>query len=346
MRNIPWLTRYYSPPSLAAGRLRPHSTPACRLRHGRTLTSSPFLHHSSDPRVRNLGREISDEYASVRDVYLTPKHPIVLAHGLLGFAELSISSLVPPLRYWHGIEQALATQGCPLIITASVPPSHGIEERAAKLAADISASIASSKFSGDPVPVNIIAHSMGGLDARYMISRLQRANSNFRVAALVTVGTPHRGSPFADYVLHESAGPLYLPRLYSLLERAGLGTRAFAQLTTRYLATEFNPRTRDDPAVRYFSYGAVVEDLPLFSPFRLPQKIIAQAEGPNDGLVGVDSSRWGQYEGTLLGVSHLDLINWSNRARWTVREWMGVKRNFNAVAFYLGIADMLAREGL
>ena len=47
-----------------------------------------------------------------------------------------------------------------------------------------------------------------------------------------------------------------------------------------------------------------------------------------------------------MDVNHLDLINWSNNFAWTVKGWMGVERRFNAVAFYLGIADMLAKEGL
>lgn len=29
-----------------------------------------------------------------------------------------------------------------------------------------------------------------------------------------------------------------------------------------------------------------------------------------------------------------------------MREWMGMRRTFNAVAFYLDVADMLAKEGL
>ena len=37
---------------------------------------------------------------------------------------------------------------------------------------------------------------MGGLDARYMIGQLGMAD---RVAALLTVTTPHRGSPYADW---------------------------------------------------------------------------------------------------------------------------------------------------
>ena len=50
------------------------------------------------------------------------------------------------------------------------------------------------------------------------------------------------------------------------------------------------------------------------------------AEGPNDGLVSVASSRWGSYKGTLVDVSHLDLINWTNRLRWFVWQLMGNPR--------------------
>jgi triacylglycerol lipase len=62
----------------------------------------------------------------------------------------------------------------------------------------------------------------------------------------------------------------------------------------------------------------------------------------------VASSKWGKdgYRGTLMGVTHLDLINWTNRLKLLVANVIGQPRNFVASAFYLSIADMLAREGL
>ncbi|KAK1448348.1 triacylglycerol lipase [Colletotrichum cuscutae] len=268
----------------------------------------------------------------------TPKNPIVLAHGLMGFSELRLGAYVPPIHYWRGISDSLSTLSGPSnIITTSVPPSGSIEERAAKLGADIAA-----KAGGRAV--NIVAHSMGGLDARYMISHLKPRD--VKVLSLVTVATPHRGSAFADYLLG-GQGPIKLANLYGLIERAGLGTQAFEQLTQRYMEGEFNPATPDSDEVRYFSYGACTDRPPLLSPFRQSHWVIEEAEGANDGLVSVASSRWGKYQGTLLDVSHLDLINWSNRLKWTLRKvWMGQTRTFNAVAFYLDIADMLAKEGL
>ncbi|KAF4494178.1 triacylglycerol lipase [Fusarium agapanthi] len=267
----------------------------------------------------------------------TPKYPIVLAHGLFGFAELRLSPYFPAVEYWHGIRDALTAQGA-TVLTPTVPPSSSIADRATALRSALEA------HAPMPEAVTIVAHSMGGLDARYMLSHL--APLPFRVAAVVTVATPHRGSAFADYLLDEEVSPLhhYLPQLYQTFEKAGLGTAAFSQLTRCYMAEEFNPNTPDQPDVRYFSYGAAVERPALLSPFRHPHAVMTQAEGPNDGLVSVESSHWGTYKGTLLGVSHLDLINWSNRVGWTVREWMGIKKNFNAIAFYLDIADMLAKE--
>lgn len=188
--------------------------------------------------------------------------------------------------------------------------------RAAKLAECIAAC-------ADGRSVNIIAHSMGGLDCRYLISHLQPKNVN--VLSLVTVATPHYGSTFADY-LFEEIGEERLPSVYKLVEGVGMETGAFAQLTQKYMRDEFNPKTPDDPNVRYFSYGAMVDHLPFLSPFRHSRKTIQKLEGPNDGLVSVASSQWGEYKGTLLGVNHLDLINWTNRVRWTMRRIFAGKR--------------------
>lgn len=88
---------------------------------------------------------------------------------------------------------------------------------------------------------------------------------------------------------------------------------------------EFNPKTPDDEHVRYFSYGAMFEP-GLWSAFRQTHGIVKELEGPNDGLVSVESAKWGTYKGTLVGVSHLDLINWTNRLKWAVGRMMGNER--------------------
>ncbi|KAI0528184.1 Alpha/Beta hydrolase protein [Xylaria bambusicola] len=287
----------------------------------------------TDPR---LGKSIHDDYARIRDHYETPKLPIVLAHGLLGFAELHLAPgrWLPPVHYWRGIAEALRANGVH-VITTTVPPSGSLEKRAEKLAHGIADAAGGRE-------VNIIAHSMGGLDARYMISHLRP--TNVKVRSLVTVASPHHGSSFADF-LFEEIGHERLPDLYKFLGSLGVETGAFEQLTSHYMINNFNPRTPDDPDVSYFSYGAMMDRPPLLSPFRQSHGVISRVEGPNDGLVSVASAQWGSYKGTLVNVSHLDLINWTNRWRWMLRSLIGIKPGFNAIAFYLGIADMLAKEG-
>ncbi|KAI9797197.1 MAG: hypothetical protein M1833_005606 [Piccolia ochrophora] len=310
---------------------------------------------SSDPRIQDLGRAIEDDYATIREKYETPKNPVVLAHGLLGFDELHLAgSFLPGVQYWRGITEALTAKGIQ-VITASVSASGSIEGRADGLGREIL-----QKANGKSV--NIVAHRVGspqfimsftqalidppsGLDARYMISRLKPKNVN--VLSLTTIATPHRGSAFADYCF-EQIGKERLPKVYKLLEACQMETGAFSQLTQKYLREEFNNKTPDLEGVRYFSYGATFEPS-MWSLFRQSHRIVQEHEGPNDGLVSVASSKWGGgrgYKGTLVGVSHLDLINWTNQLRWLVWELTGRKRKFNAIAFYLDIADMLAREGL
>ncbi|KAJ5734116.1 hypothetical protein N7493_002902 [Penicillium malachiteum] len=322
-----------------------------RAFHASSVRLKPIL----DPRLEDHGHVIHDKYSTIREKYDAPKNPVVLAHGLLGFDELRLAGpYLPSVQYWRGIKEALSAQGIE-VITATVPPSSSIEQRAEELAREI-------EVGARGKDVNIIAHSMGGLDSRYMISRLKQ--DKFKVLSLTTIATPHRGSAVADFVF-DQIGADRLPQIYYTLDRLNVETGAFAQLTRKYMTETFNPHTPDIEDVRYFSYGAAVNPS-IWSVFRLSHKILSEAEGPNDGLVSVASSHWGGkngYKGTLVGVSHLDLINWSNRLKWLVGEVMGQRRNFNAIAFYLDITgmkksrrsnltmlmfflDMLAKEGL
>lgn len=80
---------------------------------------------------------IHDRFATLRNKYETPKNPIILAHGLLGFEELHLAGQnLPGIKYWYGITDALAAKGVE-VITATVPPSGSIEKRAQKLAESI-----------------------------------------------------------------------------------------------------------------------------------------------------------------------------------------------------------------
>lgn len=285
----------------------------------------------------------------------------------MGFDELRLAGqFLPSVHYWRGIKDAFNAHGIECITTA-VPTTGSIDERAKALYSQILAKLppepsssSSSNGGGGGGPedttststsspkgrkVNIVAHSMGGLDARYLISRLcPDPETEFQVASLTTVATPHRGSSAAD-MLFRDIGPDLLPRLYRLLDRLKISSGAFSQLTTPFVNERFNPVTPNSAATRYFSYGATATPH-LLSVFRLSHDLLAEVEGPNDGLVSVRSSKWGEYKGTLVGVTHLDLINWTNRIKHFAARLGLVDQKFNAVAFYLGVADMLAKEGL
>lgn len=165
---------------------------------------------------------------------------------------------------------------------------------------------------------------MGGLDSRYMLSRLIKPSDFLKVMSLTTLSTPHRGSPVADLFASVTK---YLP--------AELG--AFYQLTTQYMKENFNKSVVDVKDVSYFSYGARITPSTV-SPFYLTNAIIQKAEGDNDGMVSVKSAKWGEYMGTMDNVDHADIINMAKPLKLR-------NLNYRAEAMYLHIMDDLARLG-
>jgi hypothetical protein len=105
-----------------------------------------------------------------------------------------------------------------------------------------------------------------------------------------------------------------------------LDSPAYSNLTPHFLANEFNPNTPDRPDVKYFSVGARIERLGVWHPLWLPKVILDAAESRrtpplspedrgNDGLVGIESARWGEYLGTVEGCDHWELRGAASFAR-------------------------------
>jgi triacylglycerol lipase len=167
---------------------------------------------------------------------------------------------------------------------------------------------------------------MGGLDARYAISRLGLAA---KVVSLTTIGTPHRGTPLADVGTELLGERLGLRRLAGALR---LGTEAFYALTTARMAA-FNAEVPDMRGVAYGSWVAAFEahDRALH-PLLLPGYLyLARREGPNDGLVPAASQRWGEVLGTVE-ADHWAQVGWSSR--------------FDAQALYASLFEQLRVRGL
>ncbi|MDB5296984.1 MAG: thioesterase [Phycisphaerales bacterium] len=222
--------------------------------------------------------------------------PLVLHHGFAGTPGLTVG----PWRsnYFRGIDRALAAGGRPVIVPR-VHPTAGIERRATELKRQIVDGLAAAGRPDDPVVV--VAHSMGGLDARHMIRRLDMES---RVAALLTVTTPHRGSPFADWCVRNLGRRVPLIRW---VERLGWDLGAARDLTTD-ACRWFNDRTPDSDRVKYFSVSAARpwHLVPAFA--YASHAVIRAAEGDNDGLVSVRSSGWGTRLGTWA-ADHWHTIN-------------------------------------
>lgn len=241
------------------------------------------------------------------------RYPIVLMHGMGG-----TDSFLSVLDYFFGIKDDLAAEGY-RVETPAVDALADVETRAAqwKEALDaLEAAGAGRRF-------NLIAHSQGGLDARYLLGGL----GDGRAVTLTTVGSPHHGSPIADL----AAGVLELDGVDEAAIDAAVAVLAglvgldgddlsgqIADLTTTSMA-DFNATVPDNPAVAYYSWsgrscgwldldcldetGGETVDLLLAASYT----IIALVEGDNDGMVPTESAIWGEHLGTL-SADHLDEI--------------------------------------
>lgn len=273
---------------------------------------------------------VEQEQEHIQRKYKTPQNPLVFCHGLLGFDVLGPRNIAPmQISYWRGVREVLESNGAEVMI-CRVPATASIKDRAMILKEQIE-----KQYEGRTV--NLIGHSMGGLDCRYLISMLKP--EKFKVCSLTTISTPHRGSPFADYVIDNVIGRDRLPQLLSMMESLNLPNSgdgsAFSALGTRAMRV-FNTEVIDDPNVHYYSWGASC-DPGLLDTFRWPHSVIYAKEGPNDGLVSVYSARWGEYRGTLLGVNHLEMVGWVNAMKNMFSTLTGNSVSFKPGTFYLEI---------
>ena len=248
--------------------------------------------------------------------------PIVLHHGLMGYTNIHIG----PLRwsYFQGIDRAILQRGFPLVVTA-VHPTAGVLTRARQLKQCIRENLA--KIAPEEKIV-ILAHSLGGLDARYMLTHLGMARF---VKALVTISTPHRGSAFADWCVRHVGQRLGAFRICKIL---GLDVQAVSDVTCSQCA-KFNAATPDMPGVRYYSVTAASahENMPVWA--RHSHKLIFDAQGDNDGLVAVTSGIWGEHLGT-----------------WPADHWMTINHRVipqvrtDITNLWMKILDRLVSDGI
>ncbi len=225
---------------------------------------------------------------------------LVLLYGFLGFSRYG------PIEYFRGVEQALC-QAHVVPLIPEVPPGGTVVERAEALASQL--------FCSDAPSFAVVAHSMGGLDARHLITYL---DPDRRVKSLITVATPHRGTPLATWLL-ESRG--LIPASIRHMGRPGLG-----ELTPEARAARPIPDRAD---VAYSSYAGYrpLNELPFW--LRSFGRIVS---ANSDGLVSVDSAQWGEFRG-IMHTDHFEFVGWS-----LALPDSRVKRPFDHLRFWKGTA--------
>jgi triacylglycerol lipase len=252
------------------------------------------------------------------------KYPIILAHGIARFdfllnyftktfdaLGLNRVSANDGLHYFKGIASYLRGHGFD-VYHSSVSFAADVEERAGDLRTEV------NKVLGlrNQEKVHLIAHSMGGLDARHMIVNHDMAA---RVSSLTTIGTPHLGTSFADWGLAHQ-GDEFIKIIGNVIDVTG-----FRDLTTG-ACSEFNVQAREQEAtnsVVYRAYAASQRQKLVFTPLQKSWDIVNDSEGNNDGLVSVTSQLWQsqlvtsqgvakQIEQKLfpIGADHLNEIGW------------------------------------
>jgi triacylglycerol lipase len=150
----------------------------------------------------------ADAFCIFNCSYTKTNYPIVLAHGLGGFDEL-----FGVYEYWYGIPSALRDGGATVFVT-QVSPLNSPQARGEQLIDQIETIVA---ITGKP-KVNIIGHSQGGIDIRYV-----RAVRPDLVASVTTVGSPHQGADLADFLAHNTQNGSFTQIVLDVLGNA-LGT--------------------------------------------------------------------------------------------------------------------------
>lgn len=293
---------------------------------------------------------------------LGPPYPIVLAHGFFGFEQFAGLDFA---TYFYQVRETLTAEG-ELVYTPAVDPFNSSTYRGAQLAERIEQILAETGHR----KVNLIGHSQGGLDARVVAH-----NHPELVASVITIGTPHGGSPVADVVLQLVDDPLFQDVVDELAQLIGaplydeVGNQtsvvaALEQFSEPGIA-EFNDTYTDAAGVLYASVtgrtdwggGGSACDSPDVAPFvaqfsdeidpvnavlSVSEAIVDGGIGqsiPNDGLVRVEDARWGQFWG-CVPADHLDEVG------QLFGQSPGLGNDWKYMDFYRALVARVRAEGL
>jgi len=254
------------------------------------------------------------------------KYPVVLVHGIIAHDRASI------IKFWGRIPEVLTSRGIK-VFRGNTDAWGGYESNALILKKTIENILSETKSER----VNIVAHSKGGIDSRYLIWKHKFGD---KIASLTTICTPHHGSEIADLIYNKEIthkkftrkalsifGELYgdtNPNLYNVNY----------QLTTARMK-EFNEEITMDNKVFYQSLYTTMDDALDDKVFFYTYSYIKKVSGKNDGLVSENSAKWGNNISKIDGgISHVEILDVKNK------KISGV----NIPGIYVKIAKGLSRD--
>jgi triacylglycerol lipase len=237
--------------------------------------------------------------------FTPPKYPVVLVHGIVAHDREGI------IDFWGRIPKKLEENGVKVFFGNT--DAWGVFESNAKILAGTIDKILRETQSEK---VNIIAHSKGGIDSRYLIWKYGFGD---KVASLTTIATPHHGAEIADLIFSkkivhsktvkkalEVFGKWYgdtNPDLYNINR----------QFTAEYMK-EFNETVLMDERVYYQSIYTTMrnsfDDMMFFNSHCYIKKV----RGASDGTTSEYSAQW---SGNIIkiegGISHAEIVDFKKR---------------------------------
>ena len=284
-----------------------------------------------EQRLSDMHHEVMQVHEENQDC--ATRYPIILVHGIF-FRDWQL------LNYWGRIPGQLTRCGAKIYLGEQQSAAR-VSDSAGELAETIKRVVAES---GSP-KVNIIAHSKGGLDCRYAISKLGIAPF---VASLTTISTPHHGCVWAREMLDRIPHVVLavLDRRYnSIFRRLGDRNPDFlggVHDLTDTAAMQFNAEVPNCQEVCYLSAMSVMKNARSAPfPLRLTHRFVKRFDGEeNDGLVARSSAVWGEYLGDIRangrrGISHCDMVDLTHEDI----------DDFDASAYYAGLVRGLKHRG-
>ncbi|MEW5734724.1 MAG: alpha/beta hydrolase [Thermodesulfobacteriota bacterium] len=264
------------------------------------------------------------------------KYPIVLAHGM--FASDDILGFID---YWWGIEDAIEDEGGRVYVT-KVNAMDTTVNKAVSFKAQVLQILAVT----GKAKVNIIGHSHGTIYSRYAITNMGMAG---KVASWTSLCGPHRGSALADIIAYglpsglQNLSGAVLDWLYTFVmgDTNPASIQNCYDVTRDYMQNVFNPNTPNVSGIYYQSWAAKAKwgcPSVVLNPLWV---VLGAFEGDNDGVVSVNSAKWGTFRGVQSaawyspGVDHINMVG----------HLFGVTPGFDAPDFYVDIVSGLKGKG-